>query len=193
MKTRVYIGPCKHGRGIFASEFIQKDDLILCYCGPVITLEEALAKGAEAFNPLQIGPSLYIDPEEPGLLVNHSCVPNAGLRSDIFLVALRDIHPNEEITFDYSTTMSEKMGTMQCKCGEASCRGIIGDFHELPDVAKRKYLMLGIVQSFIVNEYHDFASILCSRATESQDQEQEMILEQSVPGYDAQGASSPEP
>ena len=35
-------------------------------------------------------------------LVNHSCDPNCGLVGAVILVAMRDIEPGEEITFDYA-------------------------------------------------------------------------------------------
>jgi hypothetical protein len=43
---------------------------------------------------------------------------------------------------------------MRCICGTASCRGLIGDFHDLPMDLQQRYLKLGIVQPFIVDEWH---------------------------------------
>jgi len=42
------------------------------------------------------------DPAEAGDLVNHSCDPNCGLVGAVLVVAMRDIEPGEEITFDYA-------------------------------------------------------------------------------------------
>jgi len=154
----ITITACKHGRGVFAADFIAKGSLILVFSGPIISLDQAVSKGEKSFNSLQIGPNQYLDTEQPGMFVNHSCEPNAGIRADIYLVALRDIQPGEEITFDYSTSMSEKLETMACQCGCPSCRRIIGDFHDLPNELKVRYLQQGIVQSFIVQEHHGFLS-----------------------------------
>ncbi len=46
--------------------------------------------------------------------------------NDTMLVALRDISVDEELHFDYSTTMSEGDWTMRCRCGAAQCRSLIG-------------------------------------------------------------------
>ncbi len=48
--------------------------------------------------------------------------------------------------------MSEDHWTMECRCGEPFCRRVILDFHHLPVIAQNRYLQLGIVQSFIVEE-----------------------------------------
>ena len=102
--------------------------------------------------PLQIGPNEYIDSQEPGVLVNHACFPNAGIRNDRFLMAIQDILPGQEIFFDYSTTMDEDNWTLECKCGSPNCRHIIKDFRYLPIDVQRKYLKLNIVQSFIAKK-----------------------------------------
>ena len=83
------------------------------------------------------------------LFVNHSCEPNVGITDDLTLVTLRPIEKDEEIRFDYSTTMYERYYTMSCDCGSKICRGTIEDFDLLPDHLQKRYLKLGIVQSFI--------------------------------------------
>ncbi len=99
---------------------------------------------------IQVGPNQYIDTQAPGVLVNHSCAPNAGIRNDRDLVALRDISPGEEIRYDYSTTMDEKSFTMRCRCGAPSCRRVVTDFSELPTDVQEYYLRRGLVMSFII-------------------------------------------
>ena len=37
-------------------------------------------------------------------------------------------------------------------CRTASCRGVVGDFHDLADDLQQRYLQLEVVQSFIVDE-----------------------------------------
>ena len=62
---------------------------------------------------------------------NHSCEPNAGIKGQIFLVAMRDIPENEEVTFDYALCLHETKGAppyrMECLCGRTSCRKVITD------------------------------------------------------------------
>jgi len=73
-------------------------------------------------------------------------------RAQRMAVALRSIEPGEEIRFDYSTTMIQDHWTMECRCGQPTCRRVILDFHHLPPITQNRYLQLGIVQRFVVNE-----------------------------------------
>ncbi|WP_413174172.1 SET domain-containing protein [Anabaena azotica] len=151
----IYIDRCDFGRGVFAARNISKGEVILTFTGKVISLTEVLTKAEkEAANPLQIDINTYIDIEEPGVIVNHHCHPNAGIVNTKTLIALTDISKGEEIFYDYSTTMSENLWTMVCGCSASNCRKIIKDFHYLPDSLKEQYLELGIVQNFIVREHN---------------------------------------
>jgi hypothetical protein len=143
------------GFGIFAGKSFRKNEFLFRFSGPIITLAEAIAKGEAEGNVLQIGLRSYIDLEAPGVFGNHSCQPNAGLRDQVFCYALNDIAEGEEIFYDYSTTMSERRWTMQCQCGTLACRGVIGDFHDLPLRLQRRYLAMKIVMPFIVEELRD--------------------------------------
>jgi len=143
------------GRGLFATKLIKQNEQILEFKGSIISLEEALKKPPDKIShPLQIGPAEYIDINEPGVLANHSCTPNAGIKNDRLLIALRDIPPNEEICYDYSTTMDENNWTLECKCGTPNCRKIVKDFRFLPPSIQKKYLELNIIQSFIIKQNH---------------------------------------
>ena len=74
--------------------------------------------------------------------VNHSCDPNCRLAFDaggrVFLTALRDIAPGEELSFDYATTTTRAGITafpgwrFECLCGAANCRGEVGSAEDLP-------------------------------------------------------------
>ena len=98
---------------------------------------------------IQIGHDSYLDTQPPGVFVNHSCQPNAGIKDDKYLVALRSIGKGEEIRFDYSTTMEEQSFTMTCLCGAPQCRGVVKDFSTLPSHVRETYVEQGIVMSFI--------------------------------------------
>jgi SET domain len=64
--------------------------------------------------------------------INHSCEPNlAFLRGDPVLYALRDIAPDEELCFDYSTSISFAGWRLDCRCGSPRCRGLILPWDEL--------------------------------------------------------------
>ncbi len=148
----VRIAKSPHGLGLFAAADIPAGAVIMFFTGEILSLEEVLASGIDESYPLQVGRSTYLDLDSRSRVANHSCDPNAALRSDRVLVALRDIRREGEICYDYSTTMSERRWTMECQCGEPSCRKIVGDFHDLPRALQQQYLQLGIVQSFIVRE-----------------------------------------
>ena len=71
--------------------------ILLYFTGEVLELDEVLASGIDECYPLQIGRTTYLDLDSRSRVVNHSCEPNAGLRSDRLLVALRPIAGGDEI------------------------------------------------------------------------------------------------
>jgi len=151
----VYIAPSRlSGHGVFAAQRYMPGESIFHLRGEELTKAQILTGGEEhAANAYQIDDDLYIYPLHPeGRFMNHSCGPNAGMREDREMIALREIVPGEEVVFDYSTTMSEDHWTMPCSCGAASCRGLVGDFHDLPRGLQQHYLRLGVVQRFIVRQ-----------------------------------------
>lgn len=143
------IAHCELGLGLFATSFIPTDAPILSFTGPLLGLAAVLAKGDHSGDVVQVDLTWYIDTEPPGLYVNHSCDPNAGIRDGLLLVAIRPILPEEQIFFDYSTTMFDRLWTMTCRCGSPNCRGTVLDFDLLPQRVARRYLELGVVQPFI--------------------------------------------
>jgi SET domain-containing protein len=135
--------------GVFANRDIAPGEVILRIDGPLIDFAETKRRGPRECMAIQIGNDRYIDTQPPGVLVNHSCNPNAGIRGNKYLIALREIRKGEEIRYDYSTTMEEHSFTMQCLCGAPACRRTIGDFSTLPRHTQQKYIAQGIVMSFI--------------------------------------------
>ena len=114
------------GRGIFANALIPAGELLIVFGGTVLhaaqlealSLEERLAV-------VQIDEDLYLWSvvAGPGDWINHSCEPNAGLRGQIVLVALRDIRPGEEICYDYAMSDGSPYDQFECQCGSRLCRG----------------------------------------------------------------------
>jgi hypothetical protein len=148
-RGKIHIAECELGRGVFARQAIRKGDIILAFGGRLIDFAETRRRGSEECMAIQVGPDQYIDTLPPGVFANHSCAPNAGIRNDRDLAALRDIQPGEEIRYDYSTTMDEKSFTMHCRCGARGCRRVVTDFSELPTGVQEFYLSQGLVMSFI--------------------------------------------
>lgn len=79
------------------------------------------ARGAEIY------PFDYWSRESiPIHFTNHSCDANAAFNEGGMLVALRDIKPDEEITFDYlAHPIPASPWNFTCGCGAASCMGHI--------------------------------------------------------------------
>jgi cephalosporin-C deacetylase len=149
--SQLTVRPCDTGHGVFATASIPADSDLIRYHGPLLryaqTSPETLA--------VQVGPDLYLGASGgPDDFVNHSCSPNAGLvivgedGADVRLVALRDIKPGEQVTFDYSTTMDEDDFEFDCRCGAAGCRGRMRDFKHLPAELKQRYAERGVVPAY---------------------------------------------
>ena len=139
---------CGTGRGVFAVQTIPARSVIMKYTGPLLRYAQTTPQTLA----LQIGPDLYIgESGQADDFVNHSCDPNAGMLIDgtnVQLIALRDIAPGEQITFDYSTTMDEDDFEFDCLCGSSNCRGRIRDFKHLPAELRRRYQSLGVVPAY---------------------------------------------
>lgn len=163
------------GKALYASKFIAKGSYILTFCGPLVNEDEADERDLANFgrgmgNELQIGHDFYVYLEEPGRLINHSCEPNAGIKNDTVLTAIKDIPKGDQIFFDYSTTMDEGDWAMACLCGESTCRGAAADFKRLPTETRAKYLQLGVVQRFIAKQFDAHTGeLLCQPAHKKED------------------------
>jgi hypothetical protein len=57
--------------------------------------------------------------------LNHSCDGNVGFNEVGDFVARRGIEKGEELTYDYALAESKPRFRMECKCGSASCRGVV--------------------------------------------------------------------
>ena len=152
-----YAAPCRGdrvliGRGLFAARPIQRGELILTFQGPELSLAEVRKKGALAANALQVGRGLYLDLEEPGRLLNHSCDPNMGVFRGVEVRALRYIPTDAELCFDYSTTVGDGW-TMACRCDTPACRGIVRAFLTLPEPIRLRYAVLGAVSPFLLDDF----------------------------------------
>jgi len=147
----LYIRPCSYGLGVFANRTIPYGSTILRFTGPTRTASQINTHRAREPYALQVGLDTYIDLKAPARYVNHACTPNTGITKQLCLIALRTIMRNEEILYDYSTTMLERRWTMQCSCTTPHCRKLIEDFDLIPYTSQIKYIRLRIVMPFIVN------------------------------------------
>ena len=148
-----FIDKCDLGLGTFANRDLEIGEVILTFAGPLIDFEETKTRGCWECMPIQIDENIYIDTVAPGVFVNHSCAPNAGIKRDRDLVALHRIQKGEEIRFDYSTTMEENSFRMKCECRHHACRGVIADFSTLRYEKRLEYIQHENVMSFIARKY----------------------------------------
>jgi len=155
MNRKVRVAPCDVGKGVFAEIDLPEGEVIIYITGRILDRTQNDSIYLEGENSVQVDSDKYIDPTFPSVYLNHSCNPNAGIDSELRLIALTDIAANEEIRFDYSTSMLERNWTMKCRCGEPNCRGIIDDFDRLPRSVRDFYIDRHVVQDFIVDELSD--------------------------------------
>ncbi len=117
--------------GCFATVFFPKGYKIAEYTGERISRREVTrrARGRRKLRICAIDPYWSLDGSRGGNgthYINHSCVPNSYMKilyRHILFIALRDIHPGEEITLDYISTYHSDQ--KRCHCKAASCRGTI--------------------------------------------------------------------
>ncbi len=126
------------GMGMFTTTPIKKDELLAIFGGHVMSVGEELKLtpplndySIQIHQNFVIGP-ISMDEVRSAEYFNHSCEPNCGINGQIFLVAMRDIETNEEITFDYAMVLTESNEretnfSIKCVCNKPNCRGIITD------------------------------------------------------------------
>jgi SET domain-containing protein len=142
-KTEVRESPI-HGRGLFATADIKKDETVAVKGGHIVTRAQ-LGEIMPRLGPveIQIDSDLYIAPvtqeEREGSMLysNHSCDANLGMRGEITFVAMRGIRAGEELTHDWATTDDDDY-SVKCKCGSANCRGTLtGKDWQRPELQAR--------------------------------------------------------
>jgi len=117
-----------HDNGCFATVRFLKGDRIDEYAGERITRREAMQRmrGSEGKRISELDEDWYIDGSVDGnetQYVNHSCDPNADafvIGGSLFIFAVHEIAPGEEITVDYLNSFEQDQSV--CQCRTASCR-----------------------------------------------------------------------
>jgi len=120
-----------HGTGGFAKASISRGTRVIEYVGRKIDKSESLRR-CETNNEYIFALNQREDldgnvPWNPARLLNHSCDPNcdAVLEEErVWIVALREIHEGEEITFNYGFDL-EDYKNYPCSCGSPNCVGFI--------------------------------------------------------------------
>jgi SET domain-containing protein len=129
-----------HGKGVFALQHIPAGATLIEYTGEVISWKEALRR--HPHDPKDPNHTFYfhiddghvIDAKHGGNAsrwINHSCEPNCEADEQdgrVFIKALRDLAPGEELFYDYGLVIDERYTPKlkkeyACHCGSPDCRG----------------------------------------------------------------------
>ena len=142
-----------HGRGVYSTQFIPKDEKIIEYIGEIIDKEESDQRGNAQHEHAQktgdaavyiftLSKKYDLDGNVPwniARLINHSCEPNCEAWIDddrIFIHALRDIELGEELCFDYGFDI-DCFEEHPCLCGTDNCVGYIVSQDQWPELEKK--------------------------------------------------------
>eukprot|EP01034_Spumella_vulgaris_P007449 gene7449-9494_t len=130
-----------HGTGVFAVQNLAEGETIIEYVGEIITWKEALRR--HPHDPKDPNHTFYFHIDEDRVIdakhggnssrwINHSCDPNCEAdetpEGRVFIKALRDILPGEELFYDYGLVIEERHTAklkkqFACRCGSEVCRG----------------------------------------------------------------------
>lgn len=110
------------GLGLFATIPFEKEDFVIQYIGEKISHDEADRRGGKYL--FTLNEKWVVDGKErsnTARYINHSCKPNmeAVIEDDkrIIFMALRNIKPGEELSFDYGKEYVEDIiAKAGCKC-----------------------------------------------------------------------------
>ena len=129
-----------HGKGVFAVLPIAAGETILEYTGEVITWKQAQRRRPHI--PDEPNHTFFFHIDDKHVIdggtgnaakwINHACTPNceADETDDgrVFIKALRDIEPGEELNYDYGLIVDGRHTAklkqeFACRCGTPECRG----------------------------------------------------------------------
>lgn len=134
-----------HGKGVFALQPIPEGETIIEYVGEIISWKEAQRRHPN--NPDDPNHTFYFSIADGSRVIdaavggnaarwiNHSCAPNCHADEDedhgrVFIKALRNIRPGEELSYDYGLIIDERYtpklkAEYRCLCGAPDCRGTL--------------------------------------------------------------------
>ena len=130
-----------HGKGVYALQPIPAGETIIEYVGEIITWPEALRR--HPHDPKDPNHTFYFSLDDGSHVIdakvggnasrwiNHACEPNCEADEEegrVFIKALRDLQPGEELFYDYGLVIDERYTPKlkrdyECRCGSPHCRG----------------------------------------------------------------------
>ncbi len=167
--SRVYTAQSPiHGTGVFSMIPISPGEIVLMIDDSrVVTDANPLVPEKDEFEHhcdyVAGGKVVLMRP--PERFINHRCEPSTYIKTiagDRYVVALREIRPGDEITYDYCVN-GDGDTEWVCNCGGPACRErhLSGFFH-LPTEVQARYLAL--LDDWFVNEHGDEVEALKQRA-----------------------------
>jgi uncharacterized protein len=129
-----------HGRGVFALTRIPRGARLIEYTGDRMSHKEADDRYGDADDGdahtmlFAVDDNVVIDATHRGSSarwINHACAPNCEANEEngrVFIDAMKDIRPGEELTYDYQLIVDERHTPKlkrehACHCGARRCRG----------------------------------------------------------------------
>jgi SET domain-containing protein len=128
-----------HGKGVFALQPIAAGERIIEYKGEIISWPEALRR--HPHDPSDPNHTFYFHIDDQHVIdanvggnaarwINHACDPNCQAdetEGRVFIQALRDLQPGEELFYDYGLIIDERYTPKlkkeyECRCGSPNCR-----------------------------------------------------------------------
>ncbi len=131
------------GWGSYAVEPIMAGETVAAFGGAVVSLDvlHTFSDDRQSRS-IQVDTDLYLvsgETPDAGDMLNHSCEPNCGLLGQLLVVAMRDIEPGEELSFDYAMCDASDYDEFRCLCGEPTCREIVTGSDWRDPVLQAKY------------------------------------------------------
>ena len=129
-----------HAAGCYTTSAVRKGMRVAEYTGPRLSKDEADEANEDSSITYLFGlgdGSVVIDGHCMAMFINHSCDPNCEteeVRGRVWIKAIRDIEPGEEITYDYCLYDGGDDEAI-CNCGAKKCRGTM---YSQQEVRRRK-------------------------------------------------------
>lgn len=141
----------KFGKGVFASQKIQRGEVIAVFDGKIYGWYSKLWTEDLYNHCIQFQEKKWRDSLGIARFINHSCKPNSGIQNLFEVVAMKNISRDEEIFWDYEMTEDHPYWRMECGCGNKNCRQIIGAFKNMPLSVRDEYK--GYISDWLVKKY----------------------------------------
>jgi hypothetical protein len=160
----LFVRETHKGRSLFTRTGHRAGATLFEHQGQCLTFTQAAGLPQEHI--MEIGENLVVTASgNIDDFINHSCEPNCRVefRPDgrAMSVALRDIAPGEELTFDYATTTTREglqafpAWRFACACGTPACRGEVSCAEEIGVARLREYAAQGLLAPHVLRKVRD--------------------------------------